>query len=110
MILSNPRRRFLLYRFLENDRANLTEIALQIAAWEKGTSIEDVSENLHQRIEIVLVHNHLPRLADHGVIEYDRRSGDIVVRDGFEELRPVIDQIREEYDQRPNNREVGVSL
>jgi len=97
-ILSRSRRRFLLYHFLENDYANLTEVALQIAAWEDDSSIENVSENLHQRVKISLVHNHLPRLADHDIIEYDARSGAIVAKEGFEKLRPTIEQTQESED------------
>lgn len=91
-LLSNRRRRYLLYHFLENDYGNVTEVALQIAAWEEDTSIADVSDELYQRIEISLAHNHLPRLADHDLIEYDARSGDIVVRDEYDHFRTVIEQ------------------
>jgi len=107
-ILSSRRRRFLLYHFLENDHANLTEIALQIAAWEEDTSIKDVSEDLHQRVKIALVHNHLPRLADHGIIEYDTRSGDIVVRDGFAEFRPILAHFQENDSYQLKNSENGI--
>lgn len=109
-ILSSRRRRFLLYHFLENDHANLTEIALQIAAWEEDTSIEDVSEDLHQQVKIALVHNHLPRLADHGLIEYDTRSGDIVVQDGFAELRPILAHFPENDGYQPKNSEIGAYI
>jgi len=91
-ILSNARRRYLLYHFLENDYGNVTEIALQVAAWEGDTSIEDVPEDHYHRIKASLAHNHLPRLADHGVIEYDARSGDIVAREGFDDFRSAVEQ------------------
>ena len=46
-------------------------------------SFEDVLDRLHEEVPdterselaIDLRHTHLPKLADHGVLEYDRRSG-----------------------------------
>lgn len=35
---------------------------------------EDSSADRRQQIKIGLLHNHLPRLADAGLLEYDRRS------------------------------------
>jgi hypothetical protein len=40
------------------------------------------------RVRLLLIHTHIPKLADYGVIEYDRRNKDIRYRGGtiFEEF------------------------
>lgn len=92
--LSDPRRRYVLYLLLENEQANVENLSLQIAAWENDVSVSAVSAADHRAVRVGLVHNHLPRLAEHDVIEYDRRSGDLVRGDRFESIRPVVEQVR----------------
>lgn len=90
--LSNPRRRYLLHHLLDhpNGVAEFDTVSGLIARWEQRTgrsnaSSEDVAIDLH--------HTHLPRLADVGLVEYDRRSGAlryrdrVPVRDCFERTR-----------------------
>nr|WP_227380784.1 hypothetical protein [Haladaptatus halobius] len=35
-----------------------------------------------QQARTTLIHTHLPKLADHGIIEYDQRSATVRYRDG----------------------------
>ena len=91
-LLSESRRRYLLYHFLENDWANVENLSRRIAAWEGDTAVRAVDEDDREKVAVSLVHNHLPRLADHDVVEYDSRSGDVVTANGFEELRPFVEQ------------------
>ena len=97
-ILSESRRRYLLYYFLENDHANIEGLSLQIVAWERDVPIDTVDEAQKQRVMSSLIHSHLPKLEDHDVVEYDDRTGDIVVSDGFDELRETVRQAREMED------------
>lgn len=90
-LLAAPRRRYVLAELLENEYGTAEELAARIAAWEEGTAIDGASEGLRREVHIALVHNHLPRLADHGVVEYDARNGDVVRSDRFEDLRPAIE-------------------
>ncbi len=98
-ILSESRRRYLLYYFLENDHANVESVSLQIAAWEQEKSIEDVTEAEKQRVTASLVHSHLPRLEDHGLVEHDSRTGDVIAGDGFAEIRETVRQARANEDE-----------
>ncbi|MFU8869584.1 hypothetical protein [Natronococcus sp.] len=41
-----------------------------------------------------LIHDHLPRLAEHGLLEYDRRSGDVTSTATFESMRDEIRRAR----------------
>lgn len=93
-LLGSSRRRYLLYQLLAREHGNVEELSLQIAAWEAESSIDAVDEERRQRVYVALVHNHLPRLADHDVVDYDLRSGDVVKRDGFADLEPVLEQFR----------------
>lgn len=94
-LLSNARRRFALYYLLSNEYTNTDSLSLQIAAWEEEVSIADVSEDTQQAVKLSLHHHHLPKLAASNVLEFDYRTGDIVLADGFEDLRPFIEDYRE---------------
>lgn len=98
-LLAEPARRYLLYLLAEEDHANLETLVPQIAAWKAGEPVERVDEETRRTLHVSLVHNHLPRLADHDVIEYDLRSGDVVRADGFSDLESLLRQFRETEDR-----------
>lgn len=98
-VVSRPRRRYVLYLLLENERANLEELSLQIAAWERNVSVSSVDEDDRKAVVVALVHNHLPRLADADIVEYDARSGDVVRGTEFEDVRSVVERVRELDDE-----------
>lgn len=93
-LLAESERRFVLYSLASEEPAQLSTLVRQIAAWQTGS----VDEETTQRIYIGLVHNHLPRLEDHGIIEYDLRSGDVVLDEGFEDVRSLLEQFRQTED------------
>lgn len=93
-LLGDPRRRFTLYYLLSNEYTNVDSLSLQIAAWEQSETVASVGEEGRQSVEISLYHNHLPRLADHDVVEFDSRNGDIVRSDAFDDVRPVVERLR----------------
>ncbi|WP_238709596.1 DUF7344 domain-containing protein [Natronorubrum halophilum] len=93
-ILSEPRRRYVLYYFLDNDHANIEELSLQIVAWERHVSVDGVSEEQTQRLTSSLIHTHIPLLADHGLVDYDSRTGDIIIADGFADIRVTANRAR----------------
>lgn len=73
-LLTDRRRRFTLYYLRETDAdvVTLDEVTDHVATWEaewKGSTGET-----RKRICTSLHHNHLPRLAEAGLIEYDARS------------------------------------
>lgn len=91
-LLGDSTRRYLLYQLQRTGRGNLEAVASHIATVEcEG---EDTLEDARQRVFLSLVHNHLPRLADHGVLEYDLRSGDVVLLEGFSDLEPLLEQFK----------------
>lgn len=74
-LFANQRRRYLLRGLRHADRdVTLAELARKIAAWEIDRSVADVSNAAVERVHLSLYHNHVPRLADAGLVEYDREA------------------------------------
>ncbi|NKE36532.1 hypothetical protein GWG54_12010 [Natronococcus sp. JC468] len=85
-LLADTDRQHVLTELLENDgRATVGTLADQLAARRRNRAAEFDRE----RAELRLVHDHLPRLADHGVIEYDRERGVVVLEDAAD-LEPYL--------------------
>lgn len=93
-LLGDRRRRYLLYLLVGTDYVGVSDLAAQIAAWERGEPPAAVPEPTRRSVHISLVHTHLPMLADHAVVDYDLRSGDVILGEGFEELEPLLDRFR----------------
>jgi uncharacterized protein YbcV (DUF1398 family) len=64
-------------------RVSLSELAADIVSSEDdATDVENPSERI-DRVRITLYHEHVPRLADEGVVDWCRDDGEIhVTRDG----------------------------
>lgn len=91
-LLSDTRRRFLLYQLLETEYAAVDGLARRIAAVEQNSVVGVVDEGTVDEVGLSLVHSHLPRLADYDILEFDTRSGDVVTTDAFESLRPFLER------------------
>lgn len=72
--LANRRRRYVLYHLRDHQQATIDDLAVQIAAWEHDVPISDAPAEDVNRIYTALVHSHLPKLAEYGLVEYDRRT------------------------------------
>ncbi|WP_266083225.1 DUF7344 domain-containing protein [Haladaptatus caseinilyticus] len=76
--LTNRRRRCVI-AYLSNTSSNsatMQELVEDIAARENDNKTDSFNE-----IEITLFHHHLPKLADIGLVEFDKRSETIRYRD-----------------------------
>ena len=90
-LMAHERRRHLLYLLCESDVATVETLSRTLAAHEEGAAPRSVSDTAIDRVGISLVHDHLPRLADHGLCEFDARSGDVVPVDSLDTLRPTLE-------------------
>ncbi|WIV65646.1 DUF7344 domain-containing protein [Natrialbaceae archaeon AArc-T1-2] len=85
-LLSDRRRRRLLSLLSDRRAVRIDEAVAWIAACEAETTLEEVPTETKRRVRVSLVHVHLPKLADAGVVDYDPRHGDVVLTDRGETL------------------------
>ncbi|TYL39506.1 hypothetical protein CV102_04205 [Natronococcus pandeyae] len=86
-ILQNERRRMVLEYLQEaEDSVRMRDVAEQVAAWENGTTVEELSSDERQRVYIPLYQSHLPKLDKAGIIDYQQNRGIV-------ERRPLAKQL-----------------
>lgn len=71
---THPLRPKILQVLMEPGKMTRSKLAEELA------SDSDVSSDDRQHVEIALHHSHLPKLDERNYIDYDHRSGDIVLR------------------------------
>lgn len=80
-MVTNPVRRTILSVLADEERMTRTELAAVLA------TDEDIPAADTQPIEIDLHHNHLPKLAHDSYIEYDARTGAVILWKDPERVR-----------------------
>lgn len=71
-LLRDARRRGVLYALERHGRTSVEELARRIAAWQSGG---DANSPDPESVRTSLVHSHLPKLQDAGVVEFDQERG-----------------------------------
>lgn len=92
-LLQNGRRRAVLRHLLEHDDVEVfpvTDVVESIAAWDQDTTAEQLDPNHRKRIYVSLYQSHLPKLHEHGVIDYDREGMTISLRPLAYALSPFL--------------------
>lgn len=75
-LLADKRRRYTLhYLKQQGDPIEVREVAEQVAAWENGKSVDELTSQERKRVYIALYQSHLPTLDEEGVVEYDQDRG-----------------------------------
>lgn len=86
-VLKSPRRRYALYYLRQQNRpVDLSEITEQVAAWENRTTTDALETEQRKRVYISLYQTHLPKLADAGIVQYDRNRGVVELSRSAREL------------------------
>jgi len=81
-LLRNRRRRAVLDYLRRNEgESTLDELAKHVAADEYDTSIEKLSAQQRKRVYVSLYQNHLPRIDEVGLVEYDKDEGTVAPLD-----------------------------
>lgn len=92
-VLSDSRRRVMLH-FLQAAEMpiSMNELITALVAWETRQSVSDHSGADRDAIEISLVHNHLPKMAETGFIRYDGARQTVTHAGRTDEVRAHLQQ------------------
>lgn len=83
-VLSNERRRYVLHHLkATSGRVSVRELSEQVAAWENGIEVAAVTPKERKRVYTALHQTHLPKMAEVGVIDYDRDRGTLELTDAI---------------------------
>lgn len=91
-LLSHPYRRYLLYYlYLYANPVQLPDIAHQITIWETK---EPAKDHLQDRLRIYtsLYHDHLPKLTEVDVVEYNQEEDMVELGPAAEEYMPAVER------------------
>lgn len=86
-VLKNRRRRYTLHFLKRQDRpVELSELAEQVAAWENDKTVAELNANERKSVYTSLYQTHLPKLADAGIVEYNRNRGVVELSENAAQL------------------------
>lgn len=109
-ILSNARRRFVLYYLREaGEPVELGELAGELAAWENETTPAELTKQQRKRVYVSLYQTHIQKLADADVIDYDQDSGMVRLADGSSQIGEYL-SVGTEDDDRTRWQEAYIAL
>ncbi|ESP86909.1 DUF7344 domain-containing protein [Candidatus Halobonum tyrrellensis] len=98
-LLSNPRRRFVIsYLSHHGSPVGIHELAEQIAAWESGTDVDELTREDRKKTYISLYQTHVPKLEEAGVVTYDDEERLVALTGDADE---VTRYMTERHDDRP---------
>jgi hypothetical protein len=75
-ILKNQRRRYVLQYLNEvDDTVSMSDLAEEIAAWENGKDVSQLSSSERKRVYVGLYQCHLPKMDSMGVVSFNKPRG-----------------------------------
>ncbi|MFD1647790.1 DUF7344 domain-containing protein [Haloarchaeobius litoreus] len=91
-IIRNERRRLVLQYLEETDEETvaLGELAEHIAAIENDTTEQALSAQQRKRVYVGLYQCHLPKMADSGIVEFNKNRGTISQGPNVDQLEPYL--------------------
>ncbi|MFD1514250.1 DUF7344 domain-containing protein [Halomarina rubra] len=94
-LVSRAQRRNVLYALLETDDGALTrpQLVAILAAGRREKPPEDVDEEVRRTIAKSLDHTHLPKLADHDVVVYDREADHVELTATATDVLPLLQYV-----------------
>ncbi len=90
ILYSRFRREILAYLKEQDGTSTVSDLAEHIAAKENETTIQQLSSYQRKRAYIGLYQNHLPKMDDLGVVEYDKNRGTVRLRKCASQLEPYL--------------------
>jgi hypothetical protein len=99
--LGHPRRRYLLYTLVNGStEAHLSDLAVDIAAWELEKPASEVTAAERRTVHISLYHSHIPKLGSLGIVDYHDGENVIVRAVNTAQVQAVLDGAGAELDSR----------
>lgn len=79
-LMNSPRRRYVIqYLHSTGEPIELQALANQVASWEDDVPVDELTDQQKKRVYVSLYQTHVPKLAESGVITFDRDSGDVEI-------------------------------
>ncbi|MWG33872.1 DUF7344 domain-containing protein [Halomarina oriensis] len=92
-ILSNARRRAVLRLLDEHHQISLPDVADEVATDEEDVSIVEVDPGAVLDVYLSLYHDHVPRLVDAGLVEYEQERDLVALRtEGTSKTASAVDE------------------
>ena len=93
-VLSNSRRRYAVQLLeYEEDTIELGSMATQIAAWENGHEVAEVTGTERKRVYTSLQQQHLPKMDELGIVEFNKNRGTVEPAPALEEVDLYLDVV-----------------
>lgn len=109
-ILSNARRRYVLYYLREAGKpVEMGELAQELAAWENDTTVEDLTKQQRKRVYVSLYQTHIQKLSEAGIVDYDHDTGMVSLANGASEIGSYL-SIDEDTGERTRWQEAYIGL
>ncbi|WP_312910531.1 DUF7344 domain-containing protein [Natronosalvus caseinilyticus] len=90
-VLETPRQRKTVTCLLEHGTTGpvkMGALAERVAAREYGTTVADLEDGQRERVYVSLATSVLPKLDQHGLLEYDKSRGLVYPTDQLQRFRP----------------------
>ena len=92
-LLQNARRRQVLRYLADSDGpVDMSDLAEQVTAWEYNITVQQITSDQRRRVYISLYQNHLPKLADSGLITYNQSRGIVERTSLADQATPYLDR------------------
>lgn len=94
-LLESRRRRWAIRYLNSEGSTEISDLAEQIAAWENGTTVEEVTSKQRRCTYTSLQQTHLPTLDESGVIDFEADRGIVEATDRIEDLDVYLEVVPE---------------
>ncbi len=94
-VLSNQRRRFTIH-FLKQqngEQVSVSELAEQVASWEYGKEVDQLTHQERKRVRNALRQFHLQKMAEHGFVEFDSQRGTVRLTEMAQDTNIYLDSL-----------------
>lgn len=94
-LLENRRRRWTIRYLNREGSAKISDLAEQVAAWENGTTVDQVTSQQRRCTYTSLQQTHLPTLDESGVIDFEADRGIVKTTERMEDLDVYLEIVSE---------------